>query len=65
MSAPALFETNATFRPSGEITGSLSEPAPSPSGTATPPTVGARQMRPHHENTKNVPSGDTDGDSAR
>ena len=41
------------------------EPTPSPSGIAAPPEVGARQMRPHQANTKNEPSGETDGDSAR
>ena len=65
MSAPALLERNATFFPSGDRTGDFSEPSPSPSEIAMPPEVGALQMRPHHANTKNEPSGETDGDSAR
>ena len=65
MSAPALLERNATFFPSGDRTGDLSEPTPSPSGIAAPPEIDVRQMRPHHANTKNEPSGETDGDSAR
>ena len=65
MSAPALLERNATFFPSGDRTGDFSEPTPSPSGIAAPPKVGARQTRPHHANTKNEPSGETEGDSAR
>ena len=65
ISAPALLERNATFFPSGDRTGDLSVPIPSPSGIAAPPEVDARQTRPHHANTKNEPSGETDGDSAR
>ena len=64
-SAPHLSERYATRRPSGEMNGRLSTDMPSPSGTAVPPTVGARHTRSFHSNTMNDPSGETDGLTAR
>ena len=51
--------------PSGATNGQPFTDLPSSRGIAVPPATGAFQMRFIHENTKNFPSGETDGRTPR